>query len=228
MPRIRRFVPAVACGIAIGITLTACSNPEPSLDQPVGTSSATTDADVTSDYSAIPFGENPGATTGPGARLAFGDAAWVEIEVEDDAGNVTGTNTIGLSVLDIVEGDTAYFDSLDNAADYAGKVPYYVITQQTTPGATGFEAPKPERLWPQFADGSSADLVVKYGVVVADCPLELPAYEPTSGTSVTCMVALGEPGKPVTQVAYDGLGQFDFLTDETDVYAGRPIVWTSA
>lgn len=187
-----------------------------------------TDAPAAADgsYQAIDLGEPPADMTAPGTQLEVGTGAWVEVSITEDDETVT-TQPFGLVVLDIVEGDPSLFDQFDNADEFAGDVPYFIVTQQTRPQQAGSDEVTKESLWPVLADGGSADLLTQYGVMTSGlCDYELPELDTTTGTTVECVVALGTPENPVTEVHYDGLGQYTMFYDETDIYAENPIVWS--
>lgn len=202
------------------------------------------------DYEAIDMGAAPAEMTAPGAALALGEAAWVKFEytpgeAEEDP-DVTATpepaespaptedaevltSVAGISVLDIVQGDEAYWERFSNPEDFVGRVPYFVVYQQNLDPAAFPDDPARLDLWPQFADGENAEFVAVLGISRSrECEFELPDYDPATGVDVTCFIGIGEAERPITQVVYNGLDQFAVVYDETDIYVEAPLVWSAS
>ena len=195
--------------------------------------------EAASDYVPVQMGEPPAERAAPGTEYTAGEFAWVSVELgEDEEGGEsaspdpnaeTTTTVVGITVLDIVEGDVSYFDKFSNAEEFAGNIPYFIVYQQNfiTADHPAGEEPTEESLWPQFADGTDAQYLTSFGIARSkDCGIELPDYDPATGILLDCFIGLGTPDKPVERVVYNGMGQWSIVYDETDIYVENPLVWT--
>ncbi|WP_108718020.1 hypothetical protein [Miniimonas sp. S16] len=170
----------------------------------------------------------PGDTTAPGTPLTFGQPAWVNHTVTYDTETTVG---VGLTVLEVRALDPSMFDSYSNAEEFAGYTPYAVVFQAQfladAPEGYDLEAPA---LFPIKEDGSNAEYLVSGMFTTAfssagdECGLQLPPYDETTRTLVSCFVGLTKD-LPIVGAKYDGEDYGAFIATEGNQYVSNPIVW---
>lgn len=185
---------------------------------------------LSTNYAAeiVDFGE-PGATTDPGAQLAFGQPAWINQTVTFGEEEVTGG--AGVSILDIQPLDASLFDQFRNAEEFEGFTPYAIIYQvQWLYDTPEGHDPKGPALWPIKEDGSDANYLTS-GIVTTmfsspgdDCGLQLPPYDEATRTLVTCFVGLSED-QPVVGALFNGESYGAMFATEGNPYVNSPISW---
>lgn len=183
-------------------------------------------ADV--DYAAVDLGE-PGDPTEPGTDLAFGEAAWVERPV-DPADEESETTLVGVSVLDVVEGDPALFQSYSNAEEFDGYTPYLVVTQyRWTDAPVEGEDPAGVDLFPLAEDGTDLEYLTSgfspFSGATDECGLTLPEYDAEAMQAVSCFVGL-TTDEPVAVVEFNGEDYGAMFADAENEYFESPITWT--
>lgn len=183
-------------------------------------------ADV--DYAAVDLGE-PGEPTEPGTDLAFGEAAWVERPV-DAADEESPTALVGVSVLDVVEGDPALFDTYSNAEEFDGYTPYLVVTQyQWTEAPVDGEDPPTVDLFPLAEDGTDLEYLTSgfspFSGATDECGLTLPEYDAEAMQALSCFVGLSTDA-PVAVVEFNGEDYGTMFADAENAYFESPITWT--
>lgn len=178
------------------------------------------DADSAFDVSPVDFGADVEPTPG-NAVLALGEPA----SIAKDNGT-----TATVSVLEIIEGDPAIFDEWEDGAEFAGTTPYYVVVQvDHEPGdRTEFA------VYPLSDSGETTQYVVntfgssKMATGTADCPLELPEFDETTDTQLTCVIGLAEEGETITGALYNGGGYAGFQMYGSDrQYGLTPVTWSA-
>ncbi|TDE90391.1 hypothetical protein EXU48_18230 [Occultella glacieicola] len=186
----------------------------------------TEEPESTYDVDAIDFGD-PAAVTAPGTPLTLGQVAWVERTVTFGETEVTGTQ--GISVLQITESDPSLFDQYSNADEFADYVPYLIVTQQQWVGdVPEDETPPSADLFPLLADGADAEYLTSqfsFNSPGDECGLELPPFDESTGTAVSCFVGLSNSGQPVNGVEYNGEGYYSFVATPGNLYLEQPIIW---
>jgi hypothetical protein len=213
--RVSRPLSALVLAAASALVLTGCFAPgevRPGEDvAPVPEGSETV-------VDAIEFPE-PVATEA-GQTLAFGEPAWVPIDMD-------GTATFsGAAVLDIQEGDPSFFEIFDNAEDFDGFTPYFVFVQRAW---TDEDNRGELTLWPVYADQTDASVIetTTYGLgtLTACGDYAVPEFDNPDLEQVDCFVAASDTGQPVTGVRYDSTGKFTFVAPSNNPYFDAPLFW---
>lgn len=179
------------------------------------------------DAEAVDFG-TPTQVTSPGTELALGEPAWVEHT--STYGEDEVTSVVGLSVLEIREGDPSFFSQYSNAEDFEDYTPYFIITQyQWTEDPPADQSPDAPALFPVADDGSDLEyLTGRFSIFSAsdECGLRLPEYDEENRVALSCLVGLGVEGSPVAGAVYNGEGYGAFFATEGNAYVSSPLSWS--
>lgn len=193
------------------------------------TADATTTAPVTYDVEAVDLGE-PGETD-PGSTLALGEPAWVTSSVTVPDADEPVAVPLGLSLLQISEGDPGIWADWDNAEEFDGYTPYLLVLQYVFPEGLpdGVEEPPTPAIFPILEDGTGAGFIqaTTYGIgggASDECGYQLQGWDPATSTLVMCAVGLSDGG-PVTGGLFNGDAWSAVVTGMDEVYGSAPIVW---
>lgn len=207
---------------------------------------AADDSDVTEapaedeeDTSAAPAGDESEATqapaaggdgdfetTEPGTELGFGEPAVLHAQEREEGEEYYVFGYIESSVTEIVPGDASFFDQFDDAEEYEGMTPYFIMSEHEVLYAEGDESVS--NLEPDFEgvldDGSPAQGLIVISTGIAECPNEFFDDFAAGATATTCNVALAPEGQEVTGAAWTGVREIDGGYDENR-YLEAPITW---
>lgn len=190
---------------------------------PIRWSASATSADIDYAVEAIDMGA-VAAATAPGTKVPLATPAW--LPVADKAADV-----VGVSVLAIVPGDASYFEKLDNASDFAGLTPSFIVVQYTYPDDATFAEAKRPPLYPVASNGDYAQWMtdptgfsLNAGPGLNQCGLILPVADPDIRTEVKCITALTEDGKPAKNVEFNGESYSALIAKDALGYFSAPVI----
>lgn len=235
-----------ALGAVAAIALTGCSliggDDEPTDSSSDETSAAaeetteaaaeettTEEAPVEFDVDAVDFGD-PGETE-PGATLALGEPAWVTGSATPADAEEPVDVSIGLSLLQVSEGDPSIWADWDNAEEFEGYTPYLMVIQYVYPDGLpeGVEEPPAPAIFPLLSDGSGASFIeaTNFGMGAGasdECGYQLQGWDPETNTLVMCAVGLSDAGE-ITGGLFNNDSWSTIVTGMDETYGENPIVW---
>lgn len=171
-------------------------------------------------------GDEDFETTEPGTELALGEPAVLHAQEREEGEEYYAFGYIESSVTEIVPGDASFFDQFDDAEEYEGMTPYFIMSEHEVLYAEGNESVS--NLEPGFEgvldDGSPAQGLIVISTGIAECPNEYFEDFVTGAAATTCNVALAPEGQEVTGAAWTGVREIDGGYDENS-YLESPITW---
>ena len=163
MPRRRATLPAVAA-LTISVALTGCSSgPDEDL-VPVSPF----------ETAAMPVDTAPTAV--PGQHLAMGQiVALPQLDPTSTPDDIIETTVVG-----VAQGDVAFWETFDNASEFAGETPYFAVIQYrwVTGDVSAYTTPL---LRPVLEDGTEGGIIQKevLGALVSNtaCPFDVGRFD---------------------------------------------------
>lgn len=184
------------------------------------------EADTTQAAAAGVDGDGDFETTEPGTELALGDPAVLHAQEREEGEEYYAFGYIESSVTEIVPGDASFFEQFDDAEEYEGMTPYFIMSEHEVLYAEGNESVS--NLEPGFEgvldDGTPAQGLIVISTGIAECPNEYFEDFVAEATATTCNVALAPEGQEVTGAAWTGVREIDGGFDENP-YLEAPITW---
>ncbi|ALV44763.1 hypothetical protein MB46_03775 [Arthrobacter alpinus] len=248
----KRSLTALGAGAAVLIALTGCL-PGSAAPQAAPESSAaqsgrsTASASATSkarggDEATTPAAHQSSAApaapaaagklTAPGTALKFGQVANTHSNTGERDTPKYKEATHETSVTKIVAGNEADLAKLEDAAKFAGQVPYYVYTDIKLSSLSGPSAGMGDpRINAQLKDGTDAQKLIVFGTM-GDC--KSGNFETTGkddaftfvvgSTKTMCTVFLAPKGDAVTTASYDD-SNYNYVKYGDNPYRDNPISW---
>lgn len=165
-------------------------------------------------------------TAAPGTELAFGETAVLHAQERQEGDEYYAFGYIESTVTEIIEGDATFFDQFQDAEEFEGMTPYFIISEHTVLYAEGDEGGT--TLEPSFEgvldDGSPAQGLIVISTGIAECPNDYFEDFVAGATATTCDVALAEEGQAVTGAVWTGVREIDGGYDE-NAYLEAPVSW---
>lgn len=165
-------------------------------------------------------------TTAPGTELAFGETAVLHAQEREEGHEYYAFGYIESTVTEIIEGDASFFDQFEDAEEFEGMTPYFIISEHTVLSAEGNEGVT--SLEPDFEgvldDGSPAQGLIVISTGIEECPNDYFEDFVAGATATTCDVALAEEGQSVTGAVWTGVREIDGGYNE-NAYLQTPISW---
>lgn len=164
--------------------------------------------------------------TAPGTELSFGEPAVLHTQEREEGDEYYAFGYVQSSVTEIVAGDASFFDQFDNAEEYQGMTPYFIMSEHEVLSAEGNESVS--SLEPSFegvlSDGTPAQGLIVISTGIEECPTEFFDSFTVGATATTCDVALAPEGQEVTGAVWTGVREIDGGYDE-NAYLQEPIIW---
>lgn len=235
---------AITAALGISIALAGCGSDSgddsadptdtttPSAEAPEETAAeevTTGEEAPTYDVEAVDLGE-PGETE-PGSTIAIGEAAWVTTDVTPSDAEDPVEVPLGLSLLQITEGDPSIWADWDNADEFEGYTPYLMVLQYVYPEGLpdGVEEPPAPAIFPLLEDGKGASFIEaqNYGMGAGasdECGYVLQGWDPETNTLVMCAVGLSDAGE-ITGGLFNGDSWSGYVQGLDPTYGDAPIIW---
>ncbi|MCK0111020.1 hypothetical protein MWU75_02545 [Ornithinimicrobium sp. F0845] len=165
-------------------------------------------------------------TAAPGTELAFGEPAVLHTQQREEGEEFYAFGYVESRVTEIVKGDASFFDQFQDADDYAGLTPYFIMSEHEVLFAEGDEGVT--NLEPGFDgildDGTPAQGLIVISTGIAECPNEYFDDFVTGATATTCNVSLAPEGQEVTGAVWTGVREIDGGFGENS-YLEEPVTW---
>ena len=163
MPRRRATLPAVAA-LTISVALTGCS------------SGPDEDLVPVSPFETVAMPVDTAPTAVPGQHLAMGQiVALPQLDPTSTPDDIIETTVVG-----VAQGDVAFWETFDNASEFAGETPYFAVIQYrwVTGDVSAYTTPL---LRPVLEDGTEGGIIQKevLGALVSNtaCPFDVGRFD---------------------------------------------------
>lgn len=183
-----------------------------------------TDATDADDQPAADSGE----VAAPGSEFQMGDTVTTHVQAGEEGEEFYGYATVATTIVSVEEGDPALFEEAENAEDFAGYTPWYLVAEHEW---LTFEGNPNSNMIPNLVgfneSGGEVSKVINqtWSAGIPGCDLDLPEKE-AGNTATSCHVFSVPDGESIGSVGWRGDDWADGGGSAMDnPYYDDPVLW---